>query len=209
MGQWDSGTALRRLRRSIVPSATLARFRLGDQPDRRAHRLDLLPELGIGEGAPQQSRILVELSEAGIALAAEQKAQAARGVTMIDAQLGARPSFADRAQTVLRGQHEVIVGLGQPVFAPQLSFGLGHGLSLGAEQALRLGLLALTTKTRCRLYGFPVLRILGIALPLRRQAALPELVVLGVSRTHGRERLLSVLRILRISNPQPFVPRQQ
>jgi hypothetical protein len=86
------------------------------------------------------------MAEPDVALVAEQKAQPARGVAMIDAELGGRPSLADRTEAVLRGRQEVVVGLGQAVVAPELAFRIGHRLLLRqrrAEQPLVLGLLAL------------------------------------------------------------------
>jgi len=135
-----------RLGWAIVRRPAFARFRLRHQPACKPRRFHPLPELGIGQGPPQHPRILVELAEPGVALAAEQKAQPARGMAMIDTELGGRPSLADRAEAVLRGRHEVVVGLGQAVIAPELRFRVGHRRLLGqwrAEQQLLLGLYAL------------------------------------------------------------------
>jgi hypothetical protein len=112
-----------------------------------------LPEFGIGQGPPQHPRILVELAEPGVALIAEQKAQPARGMAMIDAELGGRPSLADRTEAVLRGCHEVVVSLREAVLALELQRGF-------------LGFFPFVTKTAGRLVPFSILRVLCVTLPL-------------------------------------------
>jgi hypothetical protein len=177
---------LLRLRRASGVRAALAQRGIRNQPACKSRRLQLLPELGIGGGPPQQPRILVELAEAGIALAAEQKAQPVRGMVMIDAELGGRPSLADRATAVLRGRQQVVVGLGQAVVAPELVLGVR-------------GLVVLVVTVAARPLSLPILRILGITLPFGGERPFPELVVLGISLAVGRERLLPVFRILGIT----------
>jgi hypothetical protein len=120
-----------RLGWAIGRRLALARFRLRHQPAGKPRRLHPLPELGIGEGPPQHPRVLVELAEPDVALAAEKETKPARGMAMIDMQPGGRPSLADRTEAALRGRHEVVVGLGQAVVAPEIAFGLGRELPLG------------------------------------------------------------------------------
>src|SRR5260221_541697 len=76
-----------------------------------------------GRGPAQQIRIVLEIAQAGVALVAEQEAQHARVMTVIDAELGVRPPLADRAETVLRSHHPIIVRLGQAVLAPETQLG--------------------------------------------------------------------------------------
>jgi hypothetical protein len=129
-------------------------------------------------------------------------------MAVIDAQLGVRFALADRAQPILRGQHEVVVGLGEAVDLPEPSFGVGHRLFLRqrrAEQELLLGLLALTRKPACHPSLLAILRILGITQPHGREHLLAELVILGVALAVVRERPLPVFRILGIAlSPQVF-----
>jgi hypothetical protein len=145
-----------------------------------------LPELGVGQGAPQHPRVLVELAEPGVALVAEQKAQPARGMAMIDTELGRRPSLADRTAAVLRRRHEVIVGLGQPVVAPQLVLGV-------------LGLVVLVMTAAARLLSLSILGILCITLPFGRERPFAELLILGVSLAVGRQGFFPICRILGIA----------
>src|SRR5262249_59645286 len=89
-----------------------------------------LPDRAIGQPPPQPTRIVLEISQAAVAVIAEQEAQPARRVAMIDAELGLRPFLTDRAEALLRRRHEVIIGLGQAVIAPEIPFDVGPRLFL-------------------------------------------------------------------------------
>jgi hypothetical protein len=73
------------------------------------------PILDIGRGRPQQGGIVIEASEPGIALAAEQGAQFARAMAVIDAQRLVRFFLADRADAALPFEHALIVFQRNPV----------------------------------------------------------------------------------------------
>jgi len=175
---------------------------LGDQADRDARGAQLPPELGIGQRPAQQLRIVLEISQAGIAIVAEQEAQLVRGMAMIDTELGLRPPLADGAEAVLHGDHPVVVALRQAVVAPEIRFDIRHRAFLRHERETEqrvLSLQALVARPGARLLGFPVLWILGIALPLACEHVLPERIVLGILLALVGEHLLPVLGILGVA----------
>jgi hypothetical protein len=148
---------------------------LRDQPAWNARCHQLAPEVGIGQGAPQQARIVLEIAKAAVAIDAEEKAQPARGMAMIDTELFLRSALADRAETALRGHQKLIVVQGEAVIFPQVAL--------------------LPPKTAAHLLPVSNLRIGGITFALAGQLSLAELFVLGVSLAITGELVLPVFRI--------------
>jgi hypothetical protein len=78
------------------------------------------PILDISRGRPQQGGIVIEASEPGIALAAEQRAQFARAMAVIDAQRLVGFFLADRADAALPFEHALVVFQRNPVIGLEL-----------------------------------------------------------------------------------------
>jgi hypothetical protein len=175
---------------------------LRDHADGMSRQPQLLPELGIGQRPAQQHRIVLEIAQAGVAVVAEQEAQPAHAMTVIDAELGERPSLADRAQAVLHGHHPLIVRQGQAVLAPEIAFDIRHCSLLRSRREAQerlLGLLALIAQAGACFHVLAILRILGIALAFAREHPLPERIVLGVLLALVRQHPLPVRGVLGIA----------
>src|SRR5262249_31717578 len=80
-----------------------------------AYHLTAEPLVETVRSLAQQLRVVIEVADPGIALAAKQPAHHVVDVTVIDAEPPAAGALAELAAALLRGQHPILFPLGQSV----------------------------------------------------------------------------------------------